>query len=379
VKISTSCNEYRGEITGKRDYSLAKDVLRFGAIVMVSMFPLSSAFGQLSSGRDAWATAQSMQHSEKLQQVITEKAAYAAAIVSRWEEAARASGKFDEGYTNDLYIALMKLQPENLLAAGEAPSYAALQAILANGPRAGSGLSGTNPEAVSPQFLGDVADDLVYTPVAPCRIVDTRNAGGAIAANTSRAFDVDGSTFVGQGGVNSSCGIPFGVARAVAMTIHSVSPAALGSFLAWPVGGVQPVASVLNFSAGQVVANTTIVPVLPGTGSDFWLRSTVASQAVVDVVGYFAAPVSTALQCTTVASAPVAAAVNVWTAVDAACPAGTSATGGGYDTPEGSLGYPGVWLTSLPNGNGWRTWVDNQTNGPRHTLTYARCCRVPGR
>jgi hypothetical protein len=30
--------------------------------------------------------------------------------------------------------------------------------------------------------LGDTADDLVYTPVVPCRIVDSRNAGGAVRA-----------------------------------------------------------------------------------------------------------------------------------------------------------------------------------------------------
>ena len=48
-------------------------------------------------------------------------------------------------------------------------------------------------------------------------------------------------------------------------------------------------------------------------------------------------------------------------------------------TPEGTLGYPNVWVTTLPNGNGWRTWVDNQTNGNRNVQTFVQCCRVPGR
>ena len=36
-------------------------------------------------------------------------------------------------------------------------------------------------------------DDLIYVPVDPCRIVDTRIAGGAITANTNRNFLVSGT------------------------------------------------------------------------------------------------------------------------------------------------------------------------------------------
>src|SRR5438309_8029366 len=39
-----------------------------------------------------------------------------------------------------------------------------------------SGLSGVGPLAI-----GDTAADLVFTPVTPCRIVDTRAAGGLMA------------------------------------------------------------------------------------------------------------------------------------------------------------------------------------------------------
>jgi hypothetical protein len=34
---------------------------------------------------------------------------------------------------------------------------------------------------VHTKALGDAADDLAYTPVVPCRIVDSRNAGGAFS------------------------------------------------------------------------------------------------------------------------------------------------------------------------------------------------------
>jgi hypothetical protein len=261
----------------------------------------------------------------------------------------------------------MRLEPEALLTAGEASTYDAMIAAVAGG-------------AVLPLALGDFSLDLVYTPVKPCRIVDTRLAGGVIVVGTPRTFDVDGSSFTGQGGVNASCGIPFGVARAVAMTITATGAAANGRFLAYELGPQPAPATTLYFARGQNISNTTIVSVSPGTGSDFNLAASVASaNAIIDVVGYFAAPVATPLDCITVSSAVTAVPVNAWTAVNASCPAGRTATGGGYDTTEGTLGYPGVWITSLPNGNGWRTWVDNQTNGARSIQTFARCCRVPGR
>ena len=59
--------------------------------------------------------------------------------------------------------------------------------------------------------LGDTGADLVYTPVAPCRIIDTREpgAGGAIPGNGTRDFMVTGATgFESQGGHTGGCGIP---------------------------------------------------------------------------------------------------------------------------------------------------------------------------
>jgi len=137
--------------------------------------------------------------------------------------------------------------------------------------------------------------------------------------------------------------------------------------------------SVINYSAGETVANTTIVPIVPGPGADFQIYAFATTDVVADLVGFFAAPVATALDCITVSSALTAVPVNAWTNIDASCPAGRTATGGGYNTSEGTLGYPGVWITTLPAGNGWRTWVDNQTNGPRSIQTFCNCCRVPGR
>lgn len=347
------------------------NLARVAILLSVSLVALPHVFAQQAPRvRDAQEAMQEAQYHKKLQQVLHDKADYAAAIVRRWEDAARASGRWDENYAADLYEALMQLQPESLLAAGEASSYDEMMSVLATGPSL-------------PKALGDIVNDLVYTPVRPCRIVDTRRAGGAMSAGTTRSFDVDGSTFSAQGGFNGSCGIPFGVARAVAMTLTVAQPTAAGHFRAWQLFNPRPGTLALTFATGQTVSNTTIVSVVPGSGTDFNVffggPGGATAHAVIDVVGYFAAPGATALDCITVSSAVASVPVNVWTPVDVTCPAGRTATGGGYNALEGTLGYPGVWLTTLPNGNGWRTWVDNQTDGNRSIQTFVQCCRVPGR
>lgn len=336
---------------------------------------------QARTAQDRQEAIQQAQYQQKLQQILNDKAGYVAAIVQRWEDSAREIGRWDENYAADLTAALMRLQPDNLLAAGEASSFPDVMMVLATGRRAPTGGPDVQfaAQPISPESLGSDVNDLVFTPVAPCRIVDTRLAGGAIAAGTTRTFDADGSTFVAQGGVATSCGVPYGASRAVAMTVTVTETATPGWVTAWGLGAM-PLSSVLNYATSDTVANTTIVPIVPGAGNDFSIWTYANAQIIIDVVGYYAAPVATALDCTNLSSAVTAVPVNVWTSIDVFCPAGRTATGGGYDVPsEGTLGYPGVWITSLPITGGWRVWVDNQASGPRSVQAWATCCRIPGR
>jgi hypothetical protein len=313
-----------------------------------------------------------VEYTEKLRRVTEDKATVAAEIVSRWENDARASGRWDVNYAQDLFGSLMKLQPSNMVAASQATSYQGLMSVL---------MTGRETKAVTAKSLGEFGVDTVYTPITPCRIVDTRSAtAGFLAVNVIRTFDVDGSNFTAQGGVNTSCGIPLGVASAVVMSIAVTGPDAPGFFRAWGLGA-EPGTSFLNYVAGQTIAVTTIVPVVPGAGNDFSLVSRGGNaHAVIDVMGYFAAPEATALDCTSPASAVTSIPYNVYTSVDAICPAGTSVTGGGTFPIEGTLGRASIWTDGSPTApNGWRTWVDNQTGAARSVQTYARCCRVPGR
>jgi hypothetical protein len=131
------------------------------------------------------------------------------------------------------------------------------------------------------------------------------------------------------------------------------------------------------------VANSTIIPTFPGGGADFSVYVAGGNtHVVIDVLGYFAAPVATALDCTSVPSATTPIPNNNgFTSVDAFCAAGRTATGGGYDGP--SIPAPGFFVTSLPivsgSTTGWRTWVNNQSGSSHNIQTYVNCCRVPGR
>lgn len=318
---------------------------------------------------------------EQVRQAEQNPSSVAATIVARWDAEIRTSGKWNQTTSADLLAALSKLTPDNLALAAEATSYKGVLTILATGhpPAPAPALADVTTSSLA-ERLGDSAADLVFTPVAPCRIADTRLAGGVIAANASRLFDLDGSNLSSQGGSATGCGLPFGVVTAAVLTMTVVSPAGPGYLTGYGFNSPVPLAATMVYAQGDVLSTTTVNPLVPGGGNDFNVYTFSATHLVIDVVGYYAAPAATPLDCSIVMSALTAVPVNVWTAVDATCPTGRSATGGGPYTTEGTGGFPGVWTISQPASTStWRTWVDNQTNGARSVQTWAQCCRVPGR
>jgi hypothetical protein len=144
--------------------------------------------------------------------------------------------------------------------------------------------------------------------------------------------------------------------------------------------GAQPATSVLNYAGKDVIADTAIVPVVPGGGPDFSLFSRATTHVVVDVLGYFAASNATMLDCINVTSGSVLVLPDQPANIDVTCPAGRTATAGGHLINEIPFGFPGLFLDSVPIGlDGWRTRVENHTNGQRDIVAFVKCCRVPGR
>ncbi|MCW2522549.1 MAG: hypothetical protein JWO63_884 [Frankiales bacterium] len=129
--------------------------------------------------------------------------------------------------------------------------------------------------------------ETVFVPITPCRIVDTRVAGGRVTA--ARAFYVAGTTaFVTQGGKSGGCGIPFGT-TAIAANIGATAELAAGYVKAYPSNLSAPNASVLNFSRNVTIANgVTLAIDASTTGKSLTLSASEPTQIFLDVTGYYA-------------------------------------------------------------------------------------------
>jgi hypothetical protein len=246
--------------------------------------------------------------------------------------------------------------------------------------------------------LGDDARDLVFVPTTPCTVWDTRFASGppfvgAIGNGVTREFyshwSGGGTDFSIYGG-NPSCSennVNFlGVRPYAALMIVYVSNATGNGWLTFYRDGdpdPSPATISVYYSAGPTRTQSVISKSSRFYGSGAFDIAVTGRFATADasasVVGYFLKPQATELECFATSTAMTAIPVNVWTNLDISCPVGYAVSGGGYNSGDGTLGYPGVWITSLPvNGFTWRVWVDNQTGGLRSVQAWAQCCRVPG-
>lgn len=237
------------------------------------------------------------------------------------------------------------------------------------------GKSHSSADIVAAKF-GDLNQDLVYTPITPCRIIDTRSTGaGAIAGNATRNFlAMNANSYASQGGSATNCGT-FGVnATAVAVNLTAVTPAGAGYATAYPYGTTQPVAASVNYAAGSIVNNALIVQIPnPLALFDFTIYTFAQSHYVADVVGYFAPPLATALQCQDTANTTVAgiAAGGTANASAPACPTGYTQTATNCEASS--------WLVPFVFIHGGTCSARNNDTTPQEIRASRTCCRVPGR
>ncbi len=226
------------------------------------------------------------------------------------------------------------------------------------------------------KVLGDPASDLVFVPVTPCRIIDTRVAGGAIAANTARGFDVTAvSSYTFQGGDASNCNVgASGSFAAAVINFTVVTPSAAGYITAFPFGASQPVAATVNYTAGDIRGNLATVKLDQGASANELSVYTFAqTHLVADIVGYFIAP-ETNLDCNEKLSAGVTiAAGSFGTQSTAACDAGYTITGGGCSMSN----FDGRVVTTrtIPSSQTHFCAFRNEGGTTVDGLAYARCCR----
>lgn len=135
----------------------------------------------------------------------------------------------------------------------------------------------------------DTSTESKFTPIPPCRAVDTRYGGGAMANNTSRHFLIGGSSSMhSQGGPTTGCGVP-AQATAVSVTITTVASAS-GYLKACAYGASEPPTSFLNFTK---LFNAAVGGVVSMGSGQIWVKDRGGpTQVIVDVTGYYLAPMT---------------------------------------------------------------------------------------
>ncbi len=243
------------------------------------MLPTGAAAAPVSIAPDPWLA------------VDRSRTGIVAELVSRWEDVTKSarSGALSETQLRD---ALAKLRADHLFAATLAGTYAELLGVLSDAGALSHGTMAAKPL----QKVAGSGPELAYTPIVPCRIVDTRGgAGGALSAGATRNWLATnpGGTFAAQGGSNTNCGIPVKAAAVTANFTVFNTGAGPAFITAWPFNQPQPGTATLNWTAAAAqVANGAIVPLCTGAGctSDFSVFASSATAMVVDVVGYFTPP-----------------------------------------------------------------------------------------
>ncbi|HXN46297.1 MAG TPA: fibronectin type III domain-containing protein, partial [Bryobacteraceae bacterium] len=153
------------------------------------------------------------------------------------------------------------------------PYYYKVSAVNAGGASALSNEATATPRATAP------GSPLLFVPVTPCRVVDTRNTfgpfgGPAMTADSTRSFAIP----------QSGCGIP-DTAQAYSLNVTVVPRGALSYLTLWPEGQARPLVSTLNSFGGTVVANAAIVPA--GSGGAVSVYVTNPTDVILDIDGYF--------------------------------------------------------------------------------------------
>ncbi len=307
----------------------------------------------------------------------SERAQWVYRIVAKW------GGHVQEAYRVDPRRWAESMGPvftraplSSLRAAAEAKGFAAMNdALLATSSPAGITAKRSKPAG---KALGDPGQDLVYVPVTPCRILDTRIAGGPIPANSFRDFDItDVVRFAPQGGDTSNCNVgDKGSFAAAALNITVVSPSTAGYITAFPYLASQPTAATLNYAAGDIRNGPAIVRLDQSAATyEFSVYSFAQTHLVADVVGYFREPEATALECLNTAEVQAVSIAGTINVAANSCPAGYAAISGGCKSTNPSTP---VYVMGSYTDNSRHYCQFYLPSAGRPVSAYTRCCRTPG-
>lgn len=299
----------------------------------------------------------------------TERAQWVYRIVARWGTHVQEAYRTDpHRWADSMALVFARAPISSLRNAAAANSFKSMNDALLAMPMPAGG-----------KALGDPAQDLVYVPVTPCRILDTRIVGGPIPANSFRDFDLtDVIRFAPQGGDTSNCNVgDKGSFAAAAINFTVVNPTIAGYITAFPYLSSQPTAATINYTAGDIRNGLGIVRLDQSAASyEFSVYSFAQTHLVADIVGYFAAPKPTALDCVTLSTPVTSVGQSVGTLTSPSCAVGYTAVSGSCrnDTP-GAATYS---LGGYTGDSSHNCQYYQSQSGTRLMSAHVRCCRLPG-
>ncbi len=123
------------------------------------------------------------------------------------------------------------------------------------------------------------SDPLLFVPVAPCRVADTRLPNGSFGGPS-----IPGGGYRNFAIPQSACDIP-ATAAAYSLNVTVVPRGALYVLAVWPAGESQPTSSTMNSLDGRIKATAAIVPA--GSSGAVSVFASNTTNVVLDINGYF--------------------------------------------------------------------------------------------
>ena len=218
------------------------------------------------------------------------------------------------------------------------------------------------------EALGDPTASLVFTPIAPCRIADTRRVFQLIGAGSTWSYDFTASGLTkGYGGDTSCPGLPTAQASAWAVNITATGYTSAGHVTVWPYLTTKPSTSFMNyFPSAYAVANAGTVTGNSSAGTSVRISPSSDTHIVIDIMGYYSEATGFAGGAvTTLAGTPVGLpAGGAVEAFGASCPTGTVLVSGGATSDGGTT----LISESFKVGDHWALWVRNDSSTNADTV-----------
>ena len=166
-------------------------------------------------------------------------------------------------------------------------SSATVAVAAGGGTSPNGGASGGRQVHVAGAPALPAGSQLQFVAVTPCRVLDTRTAGGLLN-NSQRSFKAVGN-LSSQGGKSAGCGVP-SYAVALSLNLVAIGQSSSSYMYAWPAGTALPTASAINYPKTGAIANGITLPITAGGGWAYNLKTPGKAHAVADVTGYYVKP-----------------------------------------------------------------------------------------